>query len=70
MGVVAGQAEPEGGGEGLDKDAEHHVEVDVEVEVDRAQVRLQDWGMALPASSGLLLEDRRIIVLGPGPAGR
>jgi hypothetical protein len=35
------------------------------------QVRLQDWGMALPAGFGLLLlEDLRINILGPGSAGR
>jgi hypothetical protein len=32
VGVVAWQAQPEGGGEGLGQDAEHDVEVDVEVD--------------------------------------
>jgi len=32
VGVVAGQAEPEGGGEGLGQDAQDDVEVDVEVD--------------------------------------
>jgi hypothetical protein len=32
VGVVAGQAEPERGGEGMSQDAQHDVEVDVEVD--------------------------------------
>ena len=32
VGIVAGQAEPEGGGEGLGQDAQHDVQVDVEVD--------------------------------------
>ena len=40
MGVVAGQAEPEGGGEGLGQDAQDDVEADVEVEAeDRASAQ-------------------------------
>ena len=50
MGVVAGQAEPEGGGEGLGQHAEHDVAVDVEVDGAGQGVgaeRLDDLGEAL-----------------------
>ena len=50
MGVVAGQAEPEGGGEGLGQDAQGDVEVDVEVDGGGQGVgaeRLDDLGEAL-----------------------
>ena len=50
MGVVAGQAEPEGGGQGLGQDAQDDVEVDIEVDGRRQGVGaecLDDLGEAL-----------------------
>src|ERR1039457_691144 len=63
LAVVAGQAQPEGGGEGLGQDAQDHVQVDVEVDGGGQCVgaeRLDDLGEALldghPA--GVLLDQR------------
>src|ERR1039457_4691347 len=61
LAVVAGQAQPEGGGEGLGQDAQDHVQVDVEVDGAGERVGaecLDDLGGPLPGghAAGVALD--------------